>query len=162
MLRRIIEKEITSLAPSRIDDDGIAEIGRESIENLTWCLERFYESACRQWTRILADIASSLPIVRLEKAVKERIDQESFDATVLNSVVSAYSRLYSAIVGGTVDGDAVLAEVKNPIASPEGVVVWPGAVVALKIREAIGFSVGGFAEIITPPTLTFPASSHRE
>lgn len=162
MLRRIIEKEIMSLTPSRIGSEEVVEIGRESIENLTWCLERFYESACEQWTEVLADIASSLPIIRLEKAVRERIDWESFDAAALDSIVKAYSRLYSAIVGGVVDGDTVLAEVRRPIASPEGMRIWPGAVVALRMREALGLSVGGFAEIVAPAALTHSASSSRE
>ncbi len=162
MLRRIIEKEIMSLTPSKIGREEVAEIGRESIENLIWCLERFYESACKQWTEVLADIASSLPVVRLEKAVRGRIDQESFDGHVLDSIVKIYSRLYSAIVGGVVDGDTVLAEVKRPIASSEGVVVWPGAVVALKMSEAAGLSVGGFAEIVTPAAFAFSALSLRE
>ena len=162
MLRRIIEKEIMGLTPSKIGSEEVAEIGRESIENLIWCLERFYEGACEQWTEVLADIASSLPVVRLEKAVRDRIDQESFDGPVLDSVVETYSRLYSAIVGGVVDGDAVLAEVKRPIASSEGVVVWPGAVVTLKMREAVGLSAGGFAEIVTPAALTSSALFRRE
>lgn len=162
MLRRIIEKEIMSLAPSRIGSEEVVEIGRESIENLIWCLERFYEGACEQWTEVLADVASSLPVVRLEKAVRGRVDRESFDVAVLDSIVEAYSRLYSAIVGGVVDGDTVLAEVKRPIASPEGVIVWPGAVVALKVREAVGLSVGGFVEVVAPAALTSSAPSRRE
>lgn len=162
MLRRIIEKEIMSLAPSRVSSDEVKEISKESIENLVWCLERFYEKACEQWARILADVSASLPVVRLEKAVKGRIDEGSFDATMLESMVKAYSRLYSAIVGGVATSDTVLAEVKQAIASPGGVIAWPGAVMALKVREAVGLSVGGFVEIVAPAVLTSSAPSSHE
>jgi len=162
MLRRVIEKEVTSLNPSRISNDEVTEISKESIENLIWCLERFLESACEKWTSVLSDIASSLPVVRLEKATKEKIDRESFDNTILESIVETYSRLYSLIVGGVVDGDSILVEVKRPIASAHGVVVWPGAVVSLRIRDAVGLTVGGFTEIIIPVSLSSSVLSYRE
>ncbi len=162
MLRRVIEKEIKNVIPTRIGNDEITEISKESVENLIWCLERFYEKACNRWARVLADIASSLPMVRLEKAVKERIDHESVDASILGSIVKTYSELYSSIVGGVIDGDTVLIEVKHPIASPEGVIIWPGAIVSLGIREAVGLSIGGFTRIITPAVLTSTLSSDHE
>ena len=161
MLRRIVEKEIMSLYPSKIGSEEIEEIGREGVENLVWCLERFYEDACRKWVGVLSDVASSLPIVRLEKVLRDKIDRESFDFTILDSIVRSYSRLYSAIVGGVTDGDTVLVEVRRPTASPQGIVVWPGAVIALRARDAVGLSIGGFAEIVAPAELTSP-SPHRE
>ncbi len=153
MLRELILKELSNREPVTLTKDVLEGVVNYVQESIDWCVSTFNPRLCMDFLKVVRDITSSLPAVRLRKfiSLRDNLSREfmesSVDYSVLNHATALIRRFLELSFLGLVSGGKVAARFKEYVML--GGREFPrGATVLIDATEALMLELMGCVEIV--------------